>query len=469
MEYSHAEQPLTVAGKELDLRLALAREVDTDGWIASDPHIHTLTHSGHGDATVEERMATIAGEGIELPIATEHNHHADYAPHARATGTHAHFTPVIGNEVTTTQGHFNAFPVRPGSPVPDYKIVEWKELLRRIRATPGMRVVVLNHPSNVHSGFSPADPKRYHPESGDDFEGRAWEFDGIEVLTSAAMQSDWMKPYRDWFAQLNRGNRLVGLGSSDTHDVDAYILGQARTYIASKASAPDAIDVGEVCDSILAGKVLVSMGLLAEAWVDGRGVGETVTSGGRSMAVRVRVQGPRWVTADRVELFLNGQRVASRPIVHRAGVVVKSDVTLTLPRPKHDAWLVAIASGPGVTAPWWPIARPYQPTRGEWDPRVIGSTSPIWIDGDGDGKHASPREIAAGLVREWGGQPARLMERLSAYDEATAVQAASVCAARGMDLDAPAFKRAVDSAPAKVRHGFMAYLHHRPQAARPNP
>jgi len=63
------------AGEVRRVAFKLRREVSTDGWIAADSHIHTLTYSGHGDAKSEERMLTIAGEGIELAIATDHNHH----------------------------------------------------------------------------------------------------------------------------------------------------------------------------------------------------------------------------------------------------------------------------------------------------------------------------------------------------------------------------------------------------------
>ncbi len=464
-EYGLATRRLQVGEGTTHIDLRLTREVDTRGYISCDTHIHTRTYSGHGDSTLEERMPTIAGEGIELAIATDHNHHTDYAPAAQATRTASFFTPVIGNEVTTKVGHFNAFPIRPGSKVPDYQSTDWKQLLAGIRAVPGVRVVVLNHPSNNHSDFVPTDPKRFHPASGESLDGRSWDFDGMEVVTSAALQSDWMKPYRDWFALLNRGRRTVGLGSSDTHDVDRFILGQARTYVASTATRPDRVDVNEACENILAGKVLVSMGLLTEAWVDEQyGVGEFANGRDPEMKVRVRVQGPRWVTADRIELYANGQKIASRPVVHSGKAIVKADHTFTVPRPAHDAWLVAIASGPGVDQPYWPIGRPYQPDRAEWDPRVIGSTSPIRIDGDGDGRYTSPMEYARACLAATPGAPYRtapearkLMATLARYDTAVAVQAASLLYQQGADPGTGALRQASESAAPHVRHAFVAY------------
>jgi hypothetical protein len=163
------------------------------------------------------------------------------------------------------------------------------------------------------------------------------------------------------------------------------------------------------------------------------------------------------VKADRLELYANGEKIYDEPIVSRAGTVIKADFSLSLPRPKHDAWLVAIASGPGVREPYWPISRPYQPNRGDWDPRLVGSTSPIRLDGDGDGRYSSPAEYAERLVQAHGSDPGKLMAVLGGYDGATAVQAAATCRWKGIDLNAPAFRRAADAAAPQVRHGFVAY------------
>src|SRR5262249_28143902 len=98
-------------GEVVTKKLSIRREVPTPGYVACDTHVHTLTHSGHGDATVDERVLTLAGEGVELPIACEHNLQVDYHAAAVKRCVSRYFTPVIGNEVTTTVGHFNIFPV----------------------------------------------------------------------------------------------------------------------------------------------------------------------------------------------------------------------------------------------------------------------------------------------------------------------------------------------------------------------
>ena len=72
-----------VKGQRTAATIAIERQVPTEGYVACDTHVHTLTHSGHGDSTVLERMITIAGEGIELPIATDHNVQINHDPFAR--------------------------------------------------------------------------------------------------------------------------------------------------------------------------------------------------------------------------------------------------------------------------------------------------------------------------------------------------------------------------------------------------
>ncbi len=398
-EYSVASQALTIAAGETQFfALQLKREVPTPGYIAADTHIHTLTHSRHGDATVDERMLTIAGEGIELAVATDHNHHADFAAPAARMGVSRHFTPVVGNEVTTKIGHFNAFPVRAEGPVPDVAHATWPELLAHVRKVTGAQVITLNHPRDVHNGVIPLGPERFDAETGELRGVPSFDCDAIEVVTSAAMQSDPMLLFRDWFALLNHGYRMAAIAASDTHHVSEFILGQARTYVASSATDPAAIDMDEIVASFRGGRLLISLGLLTQMTVDSRfGVGDLATNLGETLRVVVDVSGPSWVTADRVELFANGVKVREETIKPTAAAR-KARVTWMLPRPPRDAHLVAIATGPGVTAPYWEIPRPYQAASKVFNPRVIGATNPIWIDGDGDGKFTALRLQRAGVA-----------------------------------------------------------------------
>jgi hypothetical protein len=430
-EYSVATRPITIrSGETKPVALQIRREVPTPGLIACDTHIHTLTHSKHGDATIDERMLTIAGEGIELAVATDHNVHIDYTEAATRTGMTPHFRSVVGNEVSTKAGHFNAFPVRVDAPVPNAQLTDWTELRHNIRSVTGAKVVTLNHPRDVHQNFTPLGPNHFDASTGEFESKAAFPGDAIEVVTSAAMQSDIMLLYRDWFALLNHGVRVAAIAASDTHHVSEFILGQARTYAASRATKTAEIDISEVCESYLGGRVLVSMGLLTRMKVDERfDVGDLATKLGDAIRVTVEVSGPSWVNADRVELFANGIKLREQAIAATTRVE-KVRLIWTLLRPKHDVHLVAIATGPGVTAPFWEISRPYQPASKVFNPRVIGSTNPIWIDGDGDGGFTAARGYAARILQESAGDRVKLNSALTGYDEAVALHVRDLSRAR---------------------------------------
>ncbi len=471
-EWGVASQQVGMAsGASGEIAFKLSREVPTPGLVSCDTHVHTFTNSRHGDATLEERVLTLAGEGIELPIATDHDIHAELSGPAARAGVNEFFTPVIGNEVTTKTGHFNIFPVtNPAAAIADSRLTDWPELMTAMRATPGVQVVVLNHPRSIHTAFRPFDPAYFNSATGDNKRGPDFTFDAVELLNSGAQQTDYMLVYRDWFALLNHGYRITGVGASDSHDVSRFIVGQSRTYIVAPDDNPSKIDVAAACRSLKEGRALVSMGLLTQMTVGGKfGVGDLATGLADEVSVEVTVSGPEWVQANRVALYANGTKIRESEIGPGIPKGVKSEkarVHWTVPRPRHDVHLVAIATGPAVTAPFWAMTKPYQPASPRWEGRAIGSTNPIWLDADGDGKFTAAREYARRLVVHQGTDPARLLPALDGYDEAVAAQAASLCSAAGAKLHEATFTAALTAAAPQAAAGFANYI---AAAAAPSP
>jgi succinate dehydrogenase flavin-adding protein (antitoxin of CptAB toxin-antitoxin module) len=84
---------------------------------------------------------------------------------------------------------------------------------------------------------------------------------------------------------------------------------------------------------------------------------------------------------------------------------------------------VAVASGPAVTAPYWPI-------QGGAKKYVLGATNPVWIDGDGDGRFTSAFGYASRLVKEHGSRGEALHRSLDGFDTAVAAQFASLARAQ---------------------------------------
>ena len=463
-EYSLDSAEITLAdGDQQRKTFKIRREVPTNGFVACDTHVHTLTHSGHGDASVEERMITLAAEGIELPIATDHNVQIDHRPFAQKMDVRQFFTPVIGNEVTTSIGHFNIFPVNPGARVPDHKLETWKSILDDIYRTPGVKVAILNHARDLHRGVRPFGQRLFNEVVGENLDGWAMQFNAMEVVNSSATQTDHLRLFQDWMALLNRGYDVTPVGSSDSHDVGRHFVGQGRTYIRCDDSDPGAIDVDNAVNALLQGRALVSYGLLAEIKVDSKyAAGELAPVPNNQVKVDVRVLGPHWVSATQVRLYSNGLRIRVIDIPMDAGkslpVGVKWQGEWSLPRPRHDVHLVAIATGPGIDEPYWKTAKPYQPRSPEWEPRLIGCSGAVWLDVDGDGRKTATYDYARRLFAESGGDLSKLVELLAGYDRAVGAQAAHLCQKSGISLLTPRASELLNSASDHVKTGFWSYL-----------
>jgi hypothetical protein len=466
-EYSVASTQISLGeGEQAKRTLKLSREVNTDGWVACDTHVHTVTHSGHGDCAIEERMVTLAGEGIEFPIATDHNKHIDYIPIANAVGVGSRFTPVIGNEVTTKQGHFNIFPVSTGAEVPDHTQGDWGPLFEDIFSTPNVRVAILNHARDIHGGFRPFSPRHQISMTGENLDDWVQPFNAMEVINSGAVQTDPMQLFGDWCGLVNRGLSITPVGSSDSHDVARYIVGQGRTYIQSDDSDVGEINIADTVEAFLQGRVMVSYGLLTRLVVNqSHGPGDLVkpSAGDNEIVVTVEVHGPQWAQAESMELYVNGRRRPAKQVQMGAlsETSLQGTATWRIPRTelKHDVWLTAVGHGKGIAAPYWQTAKPYQPDSANFVPYTFGATGPVRIDVDGDGRFSSPLEYAKRIVNET--IPAgdhseadlmKLVDRLSHFDASVTQQALSLLQAVSVDL-----AKAQDVAKDNVRKTIADY------------
>jgi hypothetical protein len=452
------------AGTSITVQLRIREEVPTPGLASCDPHIHTLTHSGHGDASARERVLTIAGEGLDVAVLTEHNAHIDLEPLAQSLDLRRWFTPIVGNEYTTRHGHFSIFPVDAGAEPPDPRLERWDAIFPAI-AKSGAVAVILNHPRDIHAGYRPFGAEHHAASIGKNLDGEHLAANALELVNSGALQSDPLVVYRDWFGLLNAGLRISPIGSSDSHDVARYFVGQARTYFEHDERAAT-IDPGAAAMSIAEGRVSVSLGLLAMLSVAGRGPGELVRADG-DLDVDARVLGPSWTKADRVTLYANGTAIREVTIDGSLSPATapgeKWRGSYRIEKPTHDVHIVLVALGPGPDVPFYPLVRPYQPVSPLWKPYVLGSSGAVFIDADGDGRFTSAREYAQRIVdavKNLGADAAldAVIEKLAPFDDAVAAQAADLLSARGKKFESEAATRAIQRAPPAVRRGFEVFL-----------
>ena len=441
-------------GERLKKIFRIKKEVPTEGWVSSDTHIHTLTHSGHGDATIEERAITIAGEGIELPVATDHNIHVDFGPAANLTGVRDYFTPIVGDELTTKFGHFNLFETDITATPVDHNVKDWNDVTLKIQDTGNDKVIILNHARDVHNNFRPFGLGRHLSSAGISVGNWHVPANAMEVVNSGSQQSNFMNLYHDWFGMLNHGVFLTPVGSSDSHDVNRYIVGQGRTYIQVDDRDPGKIDIAAAIKNFRDGKVLVSLGLITKITVNNRyGPGELVAFA-NNLTVGIEVFGPAWTNADRVSLFANGIKIREASIQNSGAGSQKWKGSWDIPLPKHDIFLVAIAEGPGDIGPYWPIAKPYQPSSTDWTPRLIGSTGAVWIDADNNKRRDAAYEYAKTIIHSSKGDIYKTINLLTDYDAAVAAQVAGLLWQGKTDLNSHQVQEALEHAHQQTKDGF---------------
>ena len=455
MEWSRDQRIVRLDDAEATVELRLRREIKTAGHVAADTHIHTFTFSGHGDATAEERILSLAGEGVELAVATDHNHNLDYRPYQEALQLNEHFTPVVGNEVTSDNGHFNAFPLHPDDEVPPHKESDWVKLVEGMRLK-GAKVVILNHPRWPDVAQSPFTKLGLNRGSGERAAGTPFTFDAMELVNSTVDTKDPLYLFTDWFALLNRGDNIRAVGSSDSHTVGDP-AGQGRTYIKSGTDDPARLNVDELCGNIVAGRSTISLGIYSELVVnESFGPGDLVPVDEASVHLRLRVAAPHWIRPRRAIVFLNSVEVATMEVPASDGVATDATLEFQIKTDGIDAHLVCVVLGDPVTDPGWKTLNDY----------TLAATNPVFLDVNQDGTYRSPLESARRVYASLQGDFEALLLTLEVVPPFLGVQVLTL--AYG-DIP-PARKPQLDAALARQAEKHTAYAlfqRHRPTASAP--
>ncbi|MFC1759525.1 hypothetical protein ACFL2H_12290 [Planctomycetota bacterium] len=80
--------------------------------------------------------------------------------------------------------------MKAGEQVPDHELTSWKALLDDIYATPNVRVAILNHARDEHTGVTPFGPLLHNAVVGETLEGGHFGFNAMEVVNSSSTQTD---------------------------------------------------------------------------------------------------------------------------------------------------------------------------------------------------------------------------------------------------------------------------------------
>lgn len=201
------------------VNFTVVRTVETEGWVSADLHVHSFPSHDSG-VRLEDRVRTMAGEGVEFFASTDHDYLSDFAPVIEDLGLEEWVQSAVGNEITTIEvGHFLGFPLHIDHLTPSGGATDWTgkfpgdlmAALREAGQDAGTDpVVFVGHPRDGILGYF--DQYGLDPYAGDagvaglpgqavitpgtlsftnpllKRENFSWDFDGIELLNGKRME-----------------------------------------------------------------------------------------------------------------------------------------------------------------------------------------------------------------------------------------------------------------------------------------
>jgi hypothetical protein len=389
-QYTREARVIEVVGGENEaLEFRLEKAVEAAGMLALDTHMHT--QYSDGSTSIGERLRSVAAEGLEAIVSTDHNFVSDYRPDLERLGLVKELAVIVGNEVTARTGsiHYNAFPVkiRPDEAKNGAISVEDDTpatLFGLSRTKDPGSLVHLNHPRSRGLGYF----LTYDLESETAASAKApfsMDFDVMEAMNGAKFGGSNRLTIEDWFRFLNRGYPVRVVGSSDAHGIDGGEPGYSRTYVLYHGPKASGLDQSAVIKAIKEGRSFVTNGPLVSVRADGRGgLGDLVKAPKKRVDLEVRVTGAPWLDVSEVRLVVNGERREPLPMKGGDGRTVKfrDRIRLLL---ESDAWVVVEVRGRPSLYPV--IQQRASDGLAENAAFPYALTNPVFVDVDGNGRY----------------------------------------------------------------------------------
>jgi hypothetical protein len=341
----------------VDLTFHLKHVVPTDGYYATDWHVHQV---GSPDSPVlsDERIRSAVSQGVEMFAVTDHDYISDLEPLVEQMGLASLLRVVPGIEVTPfAYGHFNSWPIQPDTSSPNGGAIDWGRGMEGFAMVPGEifaamkarggQMVQVNHPRDP--GFTEFQAAFDRANLQFDFERRMiygdyehadvpndwlrlpetslWsdQFTGLEIWNGFTMidsnhdglreDTKLDRPLRDWLSMLSMGFYVTPAGDSDTHTTVADPLGMPRTYVRVADDSAAALADGSAVAAVLQTQtgtnntprdVVVTDGPMISVTIAGQSaLGRQVASVDQPITLDVAVFSADWAPFDTLEVFAN--------------------------------------------------------------------------------------------------------------------------------------------------------------------
>jgi hypothetical protein len=419
-DLGQATVDLSAGRGEVFVEIPLARVVGSPGYLAADLHVHTGPGSGDTRLTAVDRVKVTATAGVEVVVASDHDHHTDLGEAVRQLwpqpGDPAPLATVVGNEATAPGGHFNVFPVaydpsQPGNgaPRPPPAPIPSRQFLEGLRALPGAPVIQMNHGRLGSAAYFD------HAQCGPWRDRNALptcslDFDAMEVLSGyLSCGTKIAAQVADWYALLSFGVVTTATGNSDSHGTSRLLGGYPRTYVRVPVDRLEAFRLDDFVAALRARRAVATTGPFLTLRVNERAEqGDLLLDSDGRLAVDLRMQAPSWVVVDEVRLLVDGQVAKTWTVPRAGGATPLLEVSGEPLVVSTDAFVTAEAHGrkalpPDVVGEWTSIARapndgPFTcpPLPGaEPGMAVFAVTNAVLVDVDGDGRFRGKRQPAS--------------------------------------------------------------------------
>ena len=382
------------------------------GALSGDFHVHGAA-SFDSAIPDQDRVASFLAAGVDVVIATDHDVVTNYQdalaslpPGRLAVIAGVEQTPNIpwlavpGNDLPTTVGHFNFWPLRldtslPRNGAPWDELREPGQMMDDIEpAFDGPGVRQLNHPfSEVKLGRDQGFMRAigYDPRTpivpgasfaadvllglpGGPGKHSNLDWDVQEVMTGTSV-ANWLRYRALWFSMLSQGFVRAGTANSDTHSLAVDRIGYPRNIVFGDHQR-EALDVGGFDADIRHGHMEGTTGPVLDVVIDDQGTkyrpGLDPMSPSDAAQLSITVTAAPWIPVEEIRIIVNGEVRMTLPGTLVADHFAAQAVTIA-PDPIPLLPLLTAMNSGGTTA------------RDSWLIVEAGLKLPIAPDVDGDG------------------------------------------------------------------------------------
>ena len=323
IEYERWEGEVDLSANrgKVELAIALERAWVPHGTLAADLHVHAHASNDSRLPNPQRVVAQLAA-GIQVMALTDHNTNGDLDAEISSLEVGDRIASIAGNELTAHQLHVNVYPVAVdrnvprGGAGPEDRIVSMApaKMFEHARSLPGTPIVQVNHPRfRVNSLYDTVawDGVRWPPPF-------PLDFDAVEVLAgysafNVAGDRRLDDGVRDFYTLVDHGHLVIGVGNSDTHDLNWVLDGTARNYVYVDDPRTKPFDEAGFIAALRARRVVATTGpwldvevASAEGATPTAGPGQSIAPAGPSIWIDITLAQTAWVNAERIRITVGG-------------------------------------------------------------------------------------------------------------------------------------------------------------------